>query len=123
MAQHERLKNGPLTVYESEDEGSISYYFRGKSIVRSPTDSLQPFLFEVLDEADRGGRRLVLDFRPLTYMNSSSFTPIIKALERARLRESKVTVLYDPAKKWQAVSFVALLIFETPDGRISVAGS
>ena len=79
-------------------------------------------MIQVLDEADAEGKRLILDFSSLTYMNSSTYTPLVKTLERARLGNSQITVLYDADQKWQSVSFVALTIFATGDGRVAVVG-
>ncbi len=122
MDRFEGIQDGPLNVQRSEDDQGLILAFTGKSILRDPTEVLQPILLRVLEEADRADSRLVLDFRELTYMNSSTFTPLIKTLERARLGGSRVTVLFSPDKKWQSVSFTALTIFDTPDGRIRVEG-
>ena len=55
-------------------------------------------------------------------MNSSTFTPIVKALDESRRLAVPVTLEYSLARKWQALSFSALRTFETLDGRIKVRG-
>jgi hypothetical protein len=122
MDRFEGIQEGPLTVKRSGSDANVGLVFEGKSILRDPTEILQPILFQVLDESDDADKRLELDFRELSYMNSSTFTPIIKTLEKARLGDSKVTVIYSSDQKWQAVSFAALTIFDTGDGRISIEG-
>ena len=122
MERFEGIEEGPLTISRSDFDGGVKLIFQGKSILRDPAELLQPVLFQMLEDGDRDGTRLVLDFRGLTYMNSSTFTPLVKVLEKARLGESKVTVLYDSEQKWQSVSFTALVIFDTGDGRVSVRG-
>jgi hypothetical protein len=66
---------------------------------------------------------MMLDFRGLSYMNSSTLTPIIKILERARVGDGRVTIAYSRSQKWQEVSFSALVIFQTKDGRIEIRGT
>ena len=122
MSQFEGVQDGPLTIRREEITDDLVLIFEGKSILRDPAEFLQPILIQVLDEADAESKRLVLDFSGLTYMNSSTYTPLVKTLEKARLGQSRITVLYDAAQKWQSVSFVALTIFATGDGRVSVVG-
>jgi len=122
MEKFEGIQEGPLNLTRGERDGDIVIEFTGKSILRDPSEFLQPILFQVLEEAGEGGRRLVLDFRGLTYMNSSTFTPLIKLLERARTGDSKITVIFGSDQKWQAVSFAALTIFTTSDGRVAIEG-
>ena len=116
------VQEGPLTIRREETSGDLTLVFEGKSILRDPTEFLQPILLQVVEEIDAEGKRLVLDFSDLAYMNSSTFTPLVKTLERARLGRSRMTVLYDADQKWQSVSFSALKIFTTDDARVAVVG-
>ncbi len=122
MKRFNGIEDGPLKVIRKDGENQISVFFSGKSIVRDPSELLQPALFELLEEAEDTGSRLVLDFSSLEYMNSSTFTPLVKTLERARLGKASVTVIYDQNAKWQTVSFTALMIFDSDDGRVTVKG-
>lgn len=122
MSRFDGIQEGPLTIRREEVTKDLVLVFEGKSILRDPAEFLQPILIQVLDEADAEGKRLILDFSSLTYMNSSTYTPLVKTLERARLGNSQITVLYDADQKWQSVSFVALTIFATGDGRVAVVG-
>lgn len=122
MNKFEGVQEGPLTIQREETSEDLTLVFEGKSILRDPTEFLQPILLQVVEEIDAEGKRLVLDFSGLAYMNSSTFTPLVKTLERARLGRSRMTVLYDADQKWQSVSFSALKIFTTDDGRVAVVG-
>ena len=62
-------------------------------------------------------------FAFLEYMNSSTITPVIKVLERAKRGTMNVTVLFDASRKWQDLSFSALKIFETEDKRVVIKGN
>lgn len=122
MNKFEGVQQGPLTIRREETSEDLTLVFEGKSILHDPTEFLQPILLQVVEEIDAEGKRLVLDFSDLAYMNSSTFTPLVKTLERARLGRSRITVLYDADQKWQSVSFSALKIFTTDDARVAVVG-
>ncbi len=111
-----------LEIEEHADEDSVALRFRGKSILREPAEFLAPLLIKSLATAGSEDKRLVLEFRGLLYMNSSTLTPLIKILERARTGKAQVTVLYLKDLKWQDISFSALDIFQTKDRRIEVRG-
>lgn len=122
MAKFTGVEEGALKVGRADTEDELVLVFEGKSILRDPMEFLQPILFQVLEEAVETDKRLVLDFRNLAYMNSSTYTPLVKTLERARVGHAKVTVRYDENQQWQAVSFMAVSIFATSDGRVQVTG-
>jgi hypothetical protein len=114
--------NDQLRIDVSEETEAVTLRFLGKSILRDPNQFVMPILLKSLADANGTKRRLVMDFRELSYMNSSTLTPVIKVLERARVGEGKITIAYRKSLKWQDISFSALVIFRTPDGRIEIAG-
>jgi hypothetical protein len=109
-----------LDLVESPTELRLSWY--GKSADREPGRFLMPVLNGALERASSAGVALVLDFSALEYMNSSTFTPVVKALDEARRKNVSVVLEYAISRKWQALSFSALRTFETLDGRIKVHG-
>jgi hypothetical protein len=122
METAQTYTNDQLRLEISVDDESITVRFHGKSMLRDPNDFLMPILIRTLSEANAQKKRILLDFRSLAYMNSSTLTPVIKVLEQARIGEGMVTVLYRKTLKWQDISFSALVIFRTPDGRIEIQG-
>ena len=117
-----RYAEGDLALEASEGAGEVRAVWRGKSADREPGRFLLPVLGDLLERARAAGARLVLDFSSLDYMNSSTFTPLVKILGDARRAGVPITLEYSLARKWQALSFSALRTFETPDGRITVLG-
>jgi hypothetical protein len=109
-----------LRLEVSAENDSLCVRFHGKSMLRDPNEFLMPILLRTLSEANEKQKRLLLDFRSLAYMNSSTLTPVIKLLEQARIGEGMLTVLYRKSLKWQDISFSALVIFRTLDGRIEI---
>ncbi len=114
--------NEHLHVIVEDDGTCVTVRFLGKSMLRDPTDFVMPILAETLADARNAGKRIVMDFRDLAYMSSSTLTPVIKILEQARIGQGQVTVEYRKSLRWQDVSFSALGIFETRDRRIEIRG-
>lgn len=113
-------RNLSLTV---EDDGHvIRVEWRGKSTAREPGSFIAPILTNALKQSRRTGRPMVMDFLKIEYMNSSTITPIIRILDEAKRKGNTVTVLYKSSLKWQELSFSALEIFQTDDGRIEIRG-
>jgi hypothetical protein len=113
---------GQLTLDLTQAPGELRVVWRGKSADREPSRFLAPVLSEALARARAAGLPLVMDFSALDYMNSSTFTPVVKALDESRRLAVSVVLEYSTTRKWQALSFSALRTFETLDGRIKVHG-
>ena len=122
MGTTQTFHNNQLHVEVDQADEAVRLRFLGKSMLREPGEFLLPLLLKTLSDAIDGKRRIVLDFRELAYMNSSTLTPVIKILERARVGKGEITLVYRKALKWQDISFSALVIFQTPDGRIAIQG-
>jgi len=122
MGKTESFVSGLLEIEVKENNDSIIAEWAGKSIQRNPGKFITPILVNVLKKSSDRNKRIILDFRKLDYMNSSTITPIIKVLERAKKGTIKVTVLYENDLKWQDLSFSALEIFQTKDKRVEIKG-
>lgn len=122
MGTTQTFHNNQLHVEVDEADAAVRMRFLGKSMLREPGEFLLPLLLKTLSDAIDVKKRIVLDFRELAYMNSSTLTPVIKILERARVGKGEITLVYRKALKWQDISFSALVIFQTPDGRIAIQG-
>ncbi|MEW6777405.1 MAG: hypothetical protein AB1405_14005 [Bdellovibrionota bacterium] len=94
--------------------------WRGKSTARDPAAFVLPVLMKALDQGVREAKRVIIDFRNLEYMNSSTITPLIRILSMAQRGDVRVTVMYDSKLRWQELSFTALEIFETDDKRVEI---
>jgi hypothetical protein len=117
-----RFGKGELTLELAETPTELRLTWLGKSSEREPSHFLVPVLTEALERARAAGLPLIMDFSALEYMNSSTFTPVVKALDESRRLSVSVVLEYSTSRKWQALSFSALRTFETLDGRIKVNG-
>jgi hypothetical protein len=122
MPKKESFTKNLLTIEILKAGGSIKVKWSGKSIDRVPAKFITPILIDIHKDGSGQSKPIILDFQDLEYMNSSTITPIIKILERAKKGKTKITVLYDKSLKWQDLSFSALEIFQTKDKRAQIKG-
>lgn len=122
MGASETFVNNLLKIEVSEEQDAIRVKWSGKSVDRKPGGFITPILADTLEKGNEGAKRVTLDFKDLSYMNSSTITPVIKILERAKRSKIQLTLLYDRSLKWQELTFSALGIFQTPDRRVEIRG-
>ena len=122
MKSKKEYSNKLLKMIVQEYENNISIIWIGKSIDREPSKFITPILMEAVKMSGEMSKKLILDFRKLLYMNSSTITPVIKVLERAKRGKTSITVYYDKYLNWQDISFSALTIFKTKDHRVDIKG-
>lgn len=122
MMKPEKYTNKYLSIEVIEQETSIDVKWEGKSIDREPGKFISPILVKVLEMASALNKRIIMDFQSLSYMNSSTITPIIKILDRAKNSMTKITISYQKALKWQELNFSALEVFKTEDNRLEIKG-
>ena len=122
MGKKESFVSNLLKVEVKETIDSIVTNWTGKSVDRNPSKFITPILVNLLERSNEVKKRFILDFQKLEYMNSSTITPIIKILERAKNRNGQISVIYNKLLKWQDLSFSALKIFQTKDKRVEIRG-
>jgi len=118
----EKYTNTHLSIEVIEHETTIDVKWEGKSIDREPGKFISPILVKVLEMASALNKRIFMDFQSLSYMNSSTITPIIKILDRAQKGMTQITITYQKALKWQELNFTALEVFRTEDNRLEIKG-
>lgn len=116
----EQFEDGSLKLTLDDNGGMLTLVWQGRSVAREPGLFLLPILTRLIERGEKDKKRIVLDFRKLEYLNSSTVTPIIRVLEQAKRGTAMVSVIYDAELKWQALSFSALYLFQSLDGRVTV---
>ena len=116
----ETLTSNTLTIDLVETENEVRLNWRGKSNDRQPDRFLVPVLRDALQRSEQGRRPVIMDFTAMEYMNSSTFSPLVKMLDQAARGTYRLRLEFSDSRKWQALTFAALKIFETQDGRVSV---
>ncbi len=118
----ETFQDEALTLTLREEEDAVTVSWSGRSTNREPSHFIVPVLSRAMDWGRTKNKLVVLDFRDMAYMNSSTITPIIRLLGRARRNPDAVRVIYRKELKWQELSFSALEVFQTSDQRIEIRG-
>jgi hypothetical protein len=118
----ETYKADTLTLELREEEGAVYVVWTGRSTGRDPGPFIVPVLQKAIEMVRENSKPLILDFQNIAFMNSSTLTPIIRLLERARRSVSTIRILYKRELKWQELNFSALEVFQTPDQRIEIRG-
>jgi anti-anti-sigma regulatory factor len=116
------MSDNQLKLEINDIKDVIEVHWIGKSIQRNPSQFILPLLTDVIKRGIDENKLVVWDFRKLDFMNSSTITPMIKTLELVRKGSGRIKIIYNKQKKWQDLSFSALLIFETKDGRVQIEG-
>lgn len=111
-----------IEAMESGVYPALQLLWKGKSNSRHPSDVLGPYFRDVLGAAVQRGVPLELHFERLEHFNSSTITSVIKLIQDARARSVKLVLVYDPALKWQKLSFDALRVF-VKDGVLELRAS
>ena len=99
------LLHGALEIFVEEKGDTIHVRLQGRSDSRKPSDALTPFFDAILEQ---GVEKLIVDFRELEYMNSTSMLPIIKLLYQLHQKKIESEFVYDGNLKWQVVTFSVL---------------
>jgi hypothetical protein len=80
----------------------------GKSSSREAGKVLAPLFDQALAAATDESRVVVIHFEKLEYFNSSTIAALVQFIRAANDAGVGLTIVYDPAQKWQAMSFDAL---------------
>ena len=122
MGKTETFTSNLLQLEVKENEISFNIKWKGISIEREPTKLIAPILTNIIKKSSDRNKSVLLDFRELSYMNSSTITPVIKILERAKRSKTQIEVYYKKSLKWQDLIFSALEIFQTKDRKVQIKG-
>lgn len=117
----EIVQLGDLTAsFDRQDAGVLRVRLSGRSSSREAGKTLAPLFDRVLSDAKAEGLGLALHFERLEYFNSSTIAALVQFIRSAHESGIGLTVVYDGAQRWQAMSFDALRRalrpFETPSG-------
>ncbi len=93
---------------DRQDARTLRVRLTGRSSSREAGKTLAPLFDRVLAEAKREQRALALHFEKLEYFNSSTIAALVQFIRAAHDMGIGLTVVYDGAQRWQAMSFDAL---------------
>ena len=120
MAVIDKIEEKQLKLTAVEEGDTIKVVWEGKSNDRNPSIYLAPFFDKIIEIITQSNQKIEMDFTRLQYMNSSTITPVVQLLDKAREQGYSISLLYDKSKSWQEISFSAMSIFESNDPVIKV---
>jgi len=100
------LNEGKLEIKVNEGADRTVLTWVGHSDAQEPARFLTPYLTELIENFSGG--EILMDFSELSYMNSSTISPIIQFLKMADSKGIKTTLEYKGGSVWQNASFRAL---------------
>lgn len=84
-------------------ENSANLTWKGVSDMRNPEELLTPFLQQLLPEL--AGKRVTVDLRALSYMNSASQAPLLQFLRSLGQHQIVTTALFNAQLAWQSLLY------------------
>jgi hypothetical protein len=97
-----------FSIEPSRSAVALLLTWRGELTLQDPGAQIGPFLDGCLQGA--GGRRVILDFTAMGFMNSSSLVPIIACVKRAAEMNLSCELRYNKAVGWQRVSYNSMTV-------------
>ena len=99
-----------------EDDDTILMEWIGKSTSLYPSQFLDP----IFNKALAKNKKIILNFSQLSYVTSSTLTPIIKLLDSVNRGTGQIEIRYDSTVDWQVLTFPSFIMFTECD-RIKIA--
>lgn len=122
MLFNKTYENPELKIEVEETDREVKVLWLGKSTAREPVHFIKPILDAVLKLARDTKKSIAMDFYKFEYMNSSTITPIIRALEFSNDDSIKISIKYCSSLKWQELNFSALEVFKFKNKNFSLEG-
>lgn len=119
---NELFREEALTLELVLEPTTVRVAWSGRSTAREPSKFIVRVLTQAIELCRANDKTLELDFQKFEYMNSSTITPLIRILDHAKRAGDVVRIFYNRQLKWQELSFTALQVFQTEDGRIKILG-
>jgi len=109
--------NQHLTIHVEENDKELILKWSGKSTSLYPSEFLNP----IFNEALAANKKIIMNFNDLSFVTSSTITPILKLLDSIKNGSLQIELQYDSSVDWQNLTFSALGVFTECD-RIHIKG-
>ncbi len=118
----ETVSEKALSLELSDQGPEVVVRWLGRSTARDPRLFLKPVLERMLAASLSQKKTLVLDFRGLEYLNSSTITPVVRLLQQAMASDGRVIVRYRDDLQWQRLNFSALKVLQGDGRTVTIEG-
>jgi hypothetical protein len=93
-----------LKIIIDEQNDNTVVLWSGESILRNPDERIGYIFTELLNSK----HDIILDFKELSFINSSSIAFVISFLKESNAKNIKVKIIYNKESTWQSLSFKVL---------------
>lgn len=101
------LKFDDLYIEIVEEKETIKIIWNGESLNLHPAKEIDPYFNELINQLPKT-KLIVIDFKQLKIMNSSTIPPILRLINNLENLNIKTNVLYDATQSWQRACFKPL---------------
>lgn len=113
------LEVDELKIQLITDNENARITWQGVSELEDPAASIGGFLRGLIP--DIKSKHVVMDFRPLEYMNSATLQPLLLVLKEYNAAEIRTEIIYDPGVEWQRIVFRSVAAISTTLSRVSIS--
>jgi len=102
------LIDGLLKINIENKENEIYLNWEGDSRDIDPASFLDPYLAGITEQIKTLGKKLIVNFKDLNSMNSSTVLPILKFIKNLEKESIQTEIIFDEESSWQKASFIPL---------------
>lgn len=116
----ENLESGALKIWVTNNDDRITITWMGKSEDRNPEIVLNPYVDGLLNSLK--DKKVILDFKNLEFMNSSTIPPIIRLMKKLEDEGISTEIIYNSSNYWQVFSFEILEQLSSLMAKVTIRG-
>lgn len=117
-AENQTLDVEELKIQLKTEGGKSRITWHGTSELQDPSAIIGGFLRGLIPHIKH--KHVVMDFRPLEYMNSATLQPLLLVLKEYNAAEILTEIIYDPNVEWQRIVFRSVAAISTTLSKISI---
>ena len=109
-----------IEVIDQPDTAGVLLKWSGRCAERYPQRILGPFFSKVLEAVSERNGSIAMDFKTLTFLNSSAITVIVHFLRDAHRKRVRQLLYFDPQIGWQKMTSDAVRALSHGDPLLEV---
>lgn len=117
-AENQTLELDELSIRFTTEGGKALISWHGTSELQDPAASIRGFLCGLIPRIT--DKAVMMDFRPLEYMNSATLQPLLLVLKEYNTAEIATEIVYDPTVEWQRIIFRSVAAISTTLSKVTI---
>lgn len=112
------LELDELQIRFTNEGGTSHISWHGTSEIQDPAASIGGFLRSLMPSIQN--KRVMMDFRPLQYMNSATLQPLLLIMKEYNAAGIFTEIVYDVQVEWQRIVFRSVAAISTTLANVSI---